>query len=404
MRLVGTLLFALAACGGPSSDQAVGDDSGLAADARFVVPDLVGADLAGADLGSSDLAGADLAQSDLTRLRVHYPAGAHAVAIRGDALPLDWTTGASATALGGGVYEYAITIPAASTLAWKPLLDDATWARGPNYLAHRGETVDVYPHFYNQAGTVSKLFTSFHSTLLGNDRPIWVYLPPTYAENTTARFPVVYMHDGQNLFDSQPALGSGGWRVDHTLDTAAETGAIRELIVIGVENVSDARDYEYTPTYDSSELDGGGADLYLRLLVEELKPQVDGMLRTMPARATTGVAGSSLGGLVSAYAGVRQAGTFGLVAAMSPSTWWDELVIVDEVAAMGIVRPDRVYLDYGDPDDGGDETAFLVDAYLGLGYAEGTSLHLVVQPGGLHAESSWAMRLPGALAFLFGPR
>ncbi len=361
---------------------------------------------AAGDLGpGADAATGDAAQSTTTTLRVHYPAASHTVAIRGDLGPLDWTSGASTSALGADVYEYVVTLPASATeLQWKPLLDDSTWARGPNYLAHRGETVDVYPHFYTQAGSVSKLFVSFHSTLLENDRPVWLYLPPTYIENTEAKFPVLYMHDGQNLFDSQPAFGTSGWRVDHTLDSAAESGSIREIIVVAPENMGTDREYEYTPTYVAAEGKSGGGDLYLRMLVEELKPQVDAMLRTQPGRETTGVLGSSLGGLVSAYAGVKQASSFGLVGAMSPSTWWDNRVIVADVQGMGSVRPDRVYVDYGAPDDGGADTVFLVTAYHDLGYVEGASFHAVVQAGGMHSEPYWAMRLPGALTFLFGAR
>src|SRR4029078_3964792 len=160
----------------------------------------------------------------------------------------------------------------------------------------------------------------FHSNLLGNDRTVWAYLPPSYSENTRATYPVLYMHDGQNLFDSQPAFGTGGWRVDATLNGAAEDGSIREIIVIAPENAGTDREYEYTPTVDPAEGKSGGGDLCLRFLVEELKPKVDTMLRTQPGRATTGTLGSSLGGLISVHAGVKDAATFGIVGALSPST------------------------------------------------------------------------------------
>ena len=297
-----------------------------------------------------------------------------------------------------------ITLPASiPQLAWKPLLDDATWSRGPNYVALRGQTVDVYPHFHDQNGTVSKLFDAFHSNLLGNDRVVWLYLPASYGENTRATYPVLYMHDGQNLFD--PSAPWGGWHVDDTLNAAGEDGSIRELIVVAPENAGTKREWEYTPDYDMSEHDGGGGDLYLRFLVEELKPQVDAMLRTRPARATTGVLGSSLGGLISAYAGVTKADTFGIVGAMSPSTWWsDDVIIADVKGMMPSPRPDRVYVDYGSGTDDGEDTSLLVQAYQQIGYVEGAGFHSYIQPGGEHQENYWAMRLPGALQFLFGPR
>src|SRR5678815_2349906 len=124
-------------------------------------------------------------------------------------------------------------------------------------------------------------------------------------------------------------------------------------------------------TFDSSEGFGGDGDKYLRMLVEELKPQVDAMLRTLPDREHTGILGSSLGGLISAYAGCTQAGTFGLVGAMSPSTWWDNTVIIGDVMAMAQPRPLLVYVDSGDSGPSSDDqtnTAQLAAAYRNLGY------------------------------------
>ena len=388
-RLAPVLAIALAACaGGPAApiDQG-GVEEGPGVDGGADLPD-----------GASPTDMAD----GVTTLRVHYPAGTHTLRVRGDTGPLSWQAGAVMSDLADDTHEYVLTLPpSVAQVEWKPLLDDATWSRGPNYVARRGEIVDVYPHFVAQKGSVSKLFVSFHSALLGNDRPVWVYLPVSYGENPRATYPVLYMHDGQNLFDPQGPWG--GWRVDEALDAAGESGAIRELIVVGPENTA-GRDYEYTPTYDAAEGSSGGGDLYLRMLVEELKPQVDAMLRTQPGRATTGVMGSSLGGLISAYAGYKQPGTFGLVGALSPSTWWDNEVIVADVKAQGAARPDRVYVDCGDGDDGLAETDHLFSAYQTIGYTEGTTLKTVVQPGGQHQENYWAMRVPGAMAFLFGKR
>src|SRR5690242_17141630 len=163
------------------------------------------------------------------------------------------------------------------------------------------------------------------------------------------------MHDGQNLFDPALAFGGNEWKVDETLDAAAEDGSIADLIVIGVENTADRID-EYTPTPDPSYPDAGKGDQYLTLLVDELKPQIDAMLRTLPDRAHTGVLGSSLGGLISAYAGVRRPDVYGIVGAMSPSTWWNNDVIIGDVAGMPTsARPTRVYVDSGDSGDSNDD-------------------------------------------------
>ncbi|HXU70629.1 MAG TPA: alpha/beta hydrolase-fold protein [Polyangia bacterium] len=341
-----------------------------------------------------------------TTLRIHYPAGSHTLALRGDGAGLTWDAGVPLVAGADDTYTWQVA-DLAAPLSWKPLLDDATWSRGPNYVVQPGATVDVYPHFTTVTGTVEKLIADWHSTTLGNDRAVWAYLPPSYAENTRARFPVLYMHDGQNLFDPALAFGGNEWKVDETLNAAAEDGSIEELIVIGVENTS-ARIYEYTPTTDPTTPGGGGGDLYLKALVDELKPQIDGMLRTIPDRAHTGILGSSLGGLISAYAGVTRPDVYGIVGAMSPSTWWNADVIIGDVGAMPTsARPARVYVDSGDSGTSNDdvtETNMLADTYVNLGYQSGVDFLHVVQAGGQHNEVYWAERLPGALQFLFGPR
>lgn len=339
-------------------------------------------------------------------LRIHYPAGSRAVSIRGASGPWTWSKGVAAASGASDTFTYetdALTGPT----EWKPLLDDVTWSRGPNYVVSPGATLDVYPHFNQVKGSYSRAYT-FHSSILTNDRGIWIYLPPTYIENADARMPVLFMHDGQNLFDPSTAFGGNEWKVDETLDAAAEDGSIRETIVIGIENTS-ARMWEYTPTRDASVGDGGGADDYLKMIAAELKPKIDAELRTISARENTGIFGSSLGGLVSAYAGDRRADTFGLVGAMSPSTWWDSTFILGDVAATKgkSPRPLRVYVDSGDAGPSSDDvtnTAKLAQTYRDVGYVDGSTLDYVVQHGGQHNEIYWAQRLPAALHFLLGPR
>jgi predicted alpha/beta superfamily hydrolase len=288
---------------------------------------------------ASDAAPPDDAAPAVTTVRVHYPAGAHTIAIRGSGGPLTWDKGKPMAS--GADDTWTFTLPGLSTaIEYKPLLDDATWSRGPNYKLVPGDVVDVYPHFTTVKGTYSKNWPAFTSTILPSTRGIWVYVPPTYLENARAKFPVLYMHDGQNLFDASTAFGGNEWKVDETMDAAAEDGTIREVIVIGVENDAD-RMAEYTFPAPNK------GDQYLQMLTDEVKPLVDSTYRTIPARSSTGIMGSSLGGLISAYAGVHRADAFGLVGAMSPSTWWDNLAILDEVGTTPTrpQRPDKVYVD-----------------------------------------------------------
>jgi predicted alpha/beta superfamily hydrolase len=377
-------------------------------------------------------------------VRVHYPAGTHAITVRGAAGGLSWTQGSPTTASGD---IFTVTLKGLTAPAeWKPLLDDATWAIGPNYHVAPGQTVDVWPHFTSTAGQVVTLITDFHSTTLGDDRAIYAYLPASYTENTDATYPVVYMHDGQNLWAALPQLAfSGTWNVDTAFDAASNSGTCSaggvvgwgaqplggapvtcngdsdcpsfecrtfpEAIVIGVANNAN-RVLDYTPTVDPSEADAGlgpqgGADEYLQMLVQELKPMIDGMLRTQPGVGSTAMAGSSLGGLVTAYAGVKRPDIYGRIAALSPSSFWDDDVIVNDVKGTqpAPMRPLVIYVDsaQGTVDDEAD-TDLLAEAYLALGYADGTNFRHVIQPGAQHNETYWAERFPGAMQLLLGVR
>jgi predicted alpha/beta superfamily hydrolase len=376
-------------------------------------PDLAPAPSPSNDAAPAGVDAAPAPTSGPATIRVHYPVGTHTLALRGDAAPLTWTKGVALTAMGNDTFVYTVANPTAR-VEFKPLLDDTTWAHGANYAVTPGATVDVYPHFFATQGKVINLFPpTFHSNKLNNDRIVWAYLPPSYDENTDATYPVLYMDDGQNLFDPQRAFGGNEWKVDETLDFAAEAdgpsggGQIREIIVVGPEATA-GRIYEYTPTPDTSTPGGGGGDLYLSFLTDELKPAVDKMLRTQPGRTTTGTLGSSLGGLISAYASVTRADVFGIIGAMSPSTWWNSTVIIGDVQKMqASPRPLRVYVDSGDSGTSMDDvtdTNKLAATYLAIGYQDGVDFKHIVQAGGQHNEIYWSQRLPGALAFLFGPR
>jgi pullulanase len=198
-------------------------------------------------------------------------------------------------------------------------------------------------------------------------------------------------------------------------DTDCSSGECRtfpEAIVIGVGNTAN-RIYEYTPTPDTepaevmSEPGGGGGDAYLQMLVQELKPQIDQLLRTRPDVSSTAMAGSSLGGLITAYAGFKFPEVYGLVGELSPSTWWADDGIVTTVSMTGPApqRPLVVYVDSGQGSvDDETDTDLLASAYLALGYVDGTNFRHVIQPGAQHSEVYWAERLPGALQLLLGVR
>jgi predicted alpha/beta superfamily hydrolase len=247
-----------------------------------------------------------------------------------------------------------------------------------------------------------------YSPELHNHRDVYVYLPPSYAAPASgrrgadpdARFPVLYMHDGQNLFDPELSF-SGAWRVDLAMQTAARLGY--EAIVVGVANTGGSRIDEYSPFFDDRVGGGGTADRYVDFLLHTLKPTIDAQFRTRPEPAATGVLGSSMGGLVSAYAFFRAPHAFGMCGIMSPALWFAERAILPFVEAADS-PPGRVWLDVG-TGEGARTVAnvrLLGDLLVRKGYREGESLRTMIAAGAAHNEGAWGRRLKKAVPFLLG--
>ena len=246
---------------------------------------------------------------------------------------------------------------------------------------------------------------TFHSEFLENTRDLLVYLPPDYEDNPERRYPVFYLHDGQNLFDAATAFIPGNdWKVDETAEHLIRAGEIAPLIMVGVYNTGENRMKEYTPTPDPQHPTGGKADLYGRFLIEELKPFIDAHYRTLHGGSNTGLGGSSLGGLVSLYLALRHPGEFGRVGAMSPSVWWDRRRILRYVDALLEKPPLRMWLDIG-TDEGRQHVRnarLLRDKLIRKGWTP-DDLAFVEDNGAGHTESAWARRAPDMLRFLFPP-
>lgn len=232
-------------------------------------------------------------------------------------------------------------------------------------------------------------------------RTVWVYVPPGYGD-TDRQYPVVYMQDGQNLFDDVAA--SEEWGVDETMERLA-TEADLQAIVVGVENAGAERDEEYLPWSDG-EL-GGNGSRYAAFLAETLKPTVDATFRTDPDR--TAVMGSSFGGVISVYTAFAYPEQFQYVGGMSTAHVWPGFdVSVTEL--YGFLNesgpgPERVYLDWG-TDEGTDPARFnaanerLVETVDGLGYDRGSDLLVVPETGAGHRERFWKARFPRAVQWL----
>lgn len=241
-------------------------------------------------------------------------------------------------------------------------------------------------------------------------RTIRIRLPRGYAQNTWKRYPVLYMHDGQNVFD--PGGGNGSWSADQTSANEIGQGRMRELIIVGMDNTSDRR-AEYMPNGDSygpvpPESPGKGWD-YLRFVLDNVKPTLDYNFRTQTGARNTGIMGSSLGGIISVYFGC-ETNVFGIVGAMSPS--FGRATNYANAFPNKAKIPLRVYIDTGTGeglvgDYGGasywEPVLAGYDAFLKQGYAPGLDLMWAQGCGQVHNEAAWASRLPAAFRFLFPP-
>ncbi len=245
---------------------------------------------------------------------------------------------------------------------------------------------------------------SVPSDFLGPEREVHVYLPPGY-DATDALYPVLYMHDGQNLMDADSSAFGVEWGVDETASWLINEGTVEPLIIVGIDSTPDRMD-EYTPVVDL-EYGGGGADDYGRFLVEELKPLIDSKYRTRKDAASTGLAGSSLGGLVSMYLGAEYDDVFGRIGVISPSVWWADRYIVEYVEGLDGKLPLNIWLDIGTEEGSGEtvaDTQMLRDALVAKGWVLETDLAYREYEGAEHDEASWAARFNDILAWLYPAR
>jgi predicted alpha/beta superfamily hydrolase len=233
-------------------------------------------------------------------------------------------------------------------------------------------------------------------------RTVTVYLPPGYHERSGTRYPVLYMQDGQNLFEPERAFVPGQhWRLSEAADDAINERTAAPMIIVGVDHAGPARIEEYTPTHDAGRNAGGKADAYGRLLLDELKPLIDARYRTITS--DTAIAGSSLGGLVSLHLGLQHPDVFRAIAAMSPSIWWDDRAILHDAEAFDGPRP-RLWLDIGGR-EGGEalRDARALDALLRKRGWDAADLRYYEDRRGDHSERAWAKRVRMVLEFLFPP-
>ncbi|MGB7786561.1 MAG: alpha/beta hydrolase-fold protein [Salinimicrobium sp.] len=225
-------------------------------------------------------------------------------------------------------------------------------------------------------------------------RKIWVYLPEGY-QTSEKRYPVLYMHDAQNLFDAETSF-AGEWQVDETLDSLK----MPQVIVVGIEHGNEKRIEELTP-YPNEKYGGGKAGAYVDFLVNTLKPHIDSTYRSLPEAENTGIMGSSLGGLTSFYAAVKHPEIFSRIGVFSPSFWYSD-EIFELVKNSKLDKHQKFYFMAGTAED--EEMVTDLQKMLELLKEKEfpkENLKVKIVEGGKHNEASWSREFLQAFQWLF---
>lgn len=268
-----------------------------------------------------------------------------------------------------------------------------------------GDTVNVNILSWAGGGTnsstaaenVSIMDESFFMPQFNRNRRIWIYYPPDY-ETSEKNYPVLYMHDGQNIFDQSTSY-AGEWEVDETLNKLFEEG-YNVPVVIGIDNGGDNRTGEYTPWINPG-YGGGDGEAYLQFIIETLKPYIDANFRTLTARENTGIMGSSLGGLISHFGALQYPEVFGIAGLFSPSYWFSDSIWAFTASAQTGTGM-RVYQMCGSAEGSNTEENMLrmSNSLIAVGLPA-SNIKNVVIPGGQHNESLWRKQFKSAYLWLF---
>lgn len=313
-----------------------------------------------------------------------------------------------------GVWEIGFEFPQSTSLCYK--VTRGSWEteevsrngvpQGDRHLTARRNQIVVIrvanwrdKKFRIAGGITGELLyhKNFRSGLLKQKRTIVVWLPPSYRKDESKRYPVLYMHDGQNIFDPATAFGGVEWQVDETADKLIRQKKIREIIVVGIYNGPDRLE-EYSDT------EKGRA--YMAFLVNELKPFIDKTYRTQPDHENTAIMGSSMGGLISLYLVWRYPHVFSMAGCLSPSLMWRKGAVLQMIRKEKYPpQKIKIYFDHGGiGDEGKYESHFtkLLKLLLQKGYKEGEEVLYYFDRKGDHSERSWSKRVWRPLTFMFG--
>lgn len=318
--------------------------------------------------------------------------------------------------LNDSVWSFTGTFPTGTVLQFKitngtwdgeALYDSISVPRNSVITVTKDTTVILRPLLWKSQLTAMKPESAirgkvvYHRQMAGAGlnyrRDVMVWLPPSYESKPSKRYPVLYVHDGQNIFDPSTAFTGYDWRVDEIADSLIALKVIGEIIVIGVYNTPD-RLQEYS--------DSPLGSAYINFVASVLKPMIDSAYRTKPDRHHTAVMGSSMGALSSLLFVWKRPDVFGAAACLSTSFWYDNEKTLNEVKAYDGRKKDiRIYIDCGgkEKDLLGDFRR-MADILQRKGFTKGKDLEYFLDTHGVHSERSWANRVWRPLVFLFGKK
>eukprot|EP01028_Stygiella_incarcerata_P012995 TRINITY_DN81026_c0_g1_i1.p1 TRINITY_DN81026_c0_g1~~TRINITY_DN81026_c0_g1_i1.p1 ORF type:complete len:373 (-),score=87.38 TRINITY_DN81026_c0_g1_i1:197-1315(-) len=344
---------------------------------------------------------------------VRYPADkSDILSLRGGLAPLSWDKGLPFSRDDDSTFFLSFSVDDSEEgydVQVKVMLNDEYWQTGVNdviTLSSEGNPITLFPFFGDQDGDF-KVLRNVYSPELKNERDVIIYLPPSFQENPYKMYQnVLIMHDGQNLFDPSTSFMGQCWWVQNTTNKLIKEGSMKEVLIIGPYNTPD-RENEYTYSYDPSEKQGGKGDLYLDFLEKTLVPLVSSKLdnRLVIEEGSLSIGGSSLGGLISCYAGWTRKEVYGKSICMSPSFWWnsedfDSTILPSKTPEK---RVGKFYLDTGTLEkDIMDSTDHVRDHFEKIQYTtDNGDMFYFLDVGGDHNEYYWGRRFWHPMEDLF---
>lgn len=258
----------------------------------------------------------------------------------------------------------------------------------------------------SRSGDIADL--SLESKIVNRKVDIWVWTPPGYKEASSRKYPLLIMHDGQNVFDGAISyIPNGEWRADETAGSLISAGLMEPVVIAGVSNGLMNRADEYLPTRSrrgTSEM-GGGADAYGRCLTEEVMPFLAKQFRLDLKPSRTGLVGSSFGGIVTLHLGLSRPDAFGRLGVISPSLWWDNKVMLRRAESASF-KGRKWWVDMGTAEGPGAaaDARKLGEIMAASGLKSGRDFVYVEENGGEHNEFAWARRLGSIFTFLYPAR